>query len=441
MLAERTAVSNLQVEIININSSGEGVGRLGSGKVIFIPFALPGEIVEATVTGEKKAWAKGRLEKVLTPSPHRREPACPLFYSCGGCALQHLEYEKQLEWKKARVEESLVRLGDLQHSRVLPVLGASNPYHYRNKITLHWEQRGEKPILGFYRPGTNDIVETKRCLLASERINEALRALRKVLEGIKPVGKAETGRKQVILRYAFSRDEIMLVFSTPAGLEQPLVQRVPVFIETIPRLASVWHFSGKRGIHLEGKKRLQEKLLNGTFSLGPKTFFQVNPQQAEVLFQEVRSRLQEQPAFPGLADLHCGTGVMALLCADQASSVFGMDSFGPAIEDARKNARANRIEHAYFFTGSAEKILPRLLSRSPIQAALLNPPRQGCSASLVDILADTQVPFLVYVSCNPATLSRDLKRLTEQGYRVGTVQPLDMFPQTPHVECVVSLYK
>ncbi len=433
-------MQKVKIEITDLNSAGEGVGRLASGKVIFIPYALPGEKVTAVVAEEKKNRARGHLEDILFLSPYRREPPCPLFYFCGGCALQHLDYEQQLEWKRMNVRESLARLGKVHDVQVQPVLGAPSPFHYRNKITLHWrQQQNKKTLLGFYSLGSHEPVETKHCLLAAKPINDALKALHEMLDGVELSGEAKTGKKQITLRHTLSRDEIMLVFSTPEGAERGLLQKIPELKEKIPALASIWHFSGKQALHRWGQRQLQEQLLHCTFSLGPQAFFQVNPQQAARLFHEALKRLDQAPYLKGLADLHCGTGVMALLAADRAEQVYGMDSFGPAVEDARSNARANGIDHANFLKGTAEKVLPELLHSSTVEAALLNPPRQGCSQALLNTLTRAGIPRLIYISCNPATLSRDLQHFTAQGYQAGPVQPVDMFPQTPHVECVVLI--
>ncbi len=428
-----------RVHITALNSAGAGVGRLASGKVIFIPFALPGEMVEAVLRVEKKNWAQGELRRTLTHSPQRREPVCPHFYSCGGCALQHLEDEEQLSWKQNTVQENLRRLGHLQDTPVLPILESPAPLHYRNKITLQWEQRGETVVLGFYKPGTRDLVEIQSCYLAATPLNEALAGLPDLLHGLPLPARKQKSKKQVTLRYSWAQDEIMLVFSLPEGVGQALLQCLPALQERIPRLASAWYLAGNRTVHLAGKTRLRENLLGYTFSLGPRSFFQVNPRQAAKLFQEVRSRLPQETPLTGLVDLHCGTGVMTLLAAERSTKIFGVDTCGSAIADARENARVNQVPGAMFYQGTAEELLPRLLKKAPIKAALLNPPRQGCSERLLHTMAEAAIPSLIYVSCNPATLSRDLQRLAARGYTAEAVQPVDMFPQTPHVECVVLM--
>ncbi len=430
-----------RVQITALNSAGAGVGRLASGKVIFIPFALPGETVEAVLRAEKKSWARGELKEILTPSPRRREPVCPHFYSCGGCALLHLDDQEQLSWKHTTVRESLARLGNLQDIPVLPVLASPAPLHYRNKITLHWEQQGKNALLGFYQPGTWDLVEIHSCHLAAPPLHEALAGLPDLLRGLPLPARAQKSNKQITLRYSCAEDEIMLVFILPDEAEQALQQQLPALQERIPRLASTWHLAGHRASLLAGKPRLRERLLDCTFSLGPRSFFQVNPRQAARLFQEVRNRLPHGTPLTGLVDLHCGTGVMTLLAADRSARVFGIDTSASAIADARENALLNQVPGAAFFQGTAEEVLPRLLKKAPIEAALLNPPRQGCPERLLHTLAEAGIPSLIYVSCNPATLSRDLQRLTARGYTAEAVQPVDMFPQTPHVECVVLMSK
>ncbi len=437
-----------KVAVTGLNHEGEGVGRLENGKVVFIPFALPGEEVLCRLTTAKKNWCRGELQDILIPSPHRQNPPCPIYHHCGGCSLQHLLYEEQLQWKREKVRESISRLGGLQQLEVFPVLKADKVFGYRNKLTLHHARENKKTILGFYSPGTHQLVPVENCLLAPPLLNSALKQLSQILRHIGPLGAANTPAREVVLRQSFSRQELMFLFLSPAADTGQLRKIVRLLTTKIPSLLSAWQQLPGKGENpvfksLQGQEKLVEDLLGKEFCLGPGTFFQVNKDQAGVLYQNVLELLKPSAPLRLLVDLHCGAGFMAQLAAEMAHKVIGIDSFAPAVEDARYNAKANNISNAVFLAGAAEKHLPRLLQKNVElpEVGLLNPPRGGCSSALLRTIAGSSIPRLIYVSCNPATLARDLKILQEGGYRPGPVQPVDMFPQTHHVESIVALAK
>ncbi|RJX25118.1 MAG: 23S rRNA (uracil(1939)-C(5))-methyltransferase RlmD [Dethiobacter sp.] len=439
-----------KVTFTGLNHRGEGVARTAEGKIVFVPYALPGEEALIQVKEEKKTWSRGELGEILYPSPYRLEPPCPVFHSCGGCSLQHFDYEQQLLWKQQKVKEGLRRLGGLAEISVLPTMASPRIYGYRNKITLHWEQRRGEALLGYYPTKTHRLVTFQRCLLVSDYLNETMNVLKELLVNDNLPDMA--AGNQVVLRQSFYSNEVMVVIGAPDFLTEMLQEIARKLQERLPYLASVWQQiipvpgkgrPGKTWLKLlAGKDKIKEKLWHKDFYLGPGTFLQVNSFQAEILYKKVLELLQDKAPISCLADLYCGAGTLTLLAADCAAKVIGVDSFAPAIEDARLNARINNIENASFFTGSSEILLPRLLAgQNPPQAVLLDPPRQGCSQKLLQTISESHIPFLVYVSCDSATLSRDLKYLASQNYQPGPVQPVDMFPQTSHIETVVWLHR
>lgn len=438
-----------QISITGLNHEGDGVGRTEEGKVVFIPFALPREKISCNLTLEKKRWCKGELQEILSPSPHRIEPLCATYYQCGGCSLQHLEYKEQVKWKRGKVRQNLSRLGGLQQLEVLPLLSADNIFGYRNKLTLHYAQIKEKEnALGFFSPGTRSLVPVDNCLLASSLMNDAIKLLSKILQDLPPKKIKKTMNKEIVLRQSFSRQELLLLFRYFREDSEKLEKISHLLKEKQPALTSAWQeLPGKNERPackpLAGKEKLFEELLGKNFYLGPSTFFQVNKAQAQVLYQKVLELLEPVSPAGTLVDIHCGAGLMTLLTASMAQKVIGIESFPPAVEDARYNAQINNISNATFLEGAAEKHLPQLLKKKKEipDLALLNPPRVGCSPSLLRTINNSKIPHLIYVSCDPATLARDLRILINGGYRPGPVQPLDMFPQTSHVESIVALEK
>lgn len=438
-----------QVEITSLNHSGEGIGRKQDGKIVFVPYTLPGERALIEIVKEKKNWARGNLKKLLSISPRRREPSCEIFYQCGGCHLQHLHYEEQANFKEQMVQEVFARIGGLKNIKVSPLLKASHELYYRNKITLHWKNVKGNEQLGFYSPRSRLVVDTDHCLLAAPLINNTLKYLSPLIKDFKfPLTKRT---KQVVIKQSLNQKEVMVIFTAPAAYKESLKQLSHELQQNLPFITSLWHQvipsknakedkSSPRFLLLSGKEKLQEKILNRNFNLSPASFMQVNISQAEELYKKMLQYFQVNSPLSFVIDLYCGVGTTALLLAETAQKVIGIDSFEPGIEDAVENAKINDILHTSFLSGEAEKHLPHILRTEAVpEAVLLNPPRQGCSPGLLQELCSSKIPFITYISCNPVTLSRDEKFLLEHGYRPGAVQPVDMFPQTVHVECVTTL--
>ncbi|RDV83944.1 23S rRNA (uracil(1939)-C(5))-methyltransferase RlmD [Ammonifex thiophilus] len=425
------------LEITDLNHAGEGVGRF-SGLVVFVPFALPGERVRARVTEIKKNYARARPEKILSPSPDRVLPPCPSFGSCGGCQLLHLDYEHQLRFKNEVVENALSRLGKLKEIEVKPIWGMENPWHYRNKVRLHVAWEGRKPILGLYAPSSHVIghrVDQNACHLLDEQLNALARALARLM---RKHAEAFVGLTAVSLRLAAGTGETMVVLEGDGNHVE-----WKQFIKELTAATSVSTVVKVRARRKEevlyGKGYITALLDGLSFRFSALSFYQVNYVQTSKLY----SKVLEYASLSGreqVVDAYCGVGTIALFLARKAARVVGIEISPEAVALASVNAAQNGLNHVSFIKGAAEEVLPELLEREgAFDLVVLDPPRQGVKWAALESLAKARIPRVIYVSCNPATLARDLSFLSAQGYRVEEVQPVDMFPHTFHIECVAYL--
>lgn len=411
--------------IQGISHDGQGVGRI-EGKVVFVPGALPGEDVELTIVEEKKNYLRGRLTSIIKPAPERVDPPCLYFGQCGGCHYQHASYDLQVDLKTRVVEQTLQRVGGVE-ADIQPCVPAVRPWHYRNKAAWHGAMMDEIWKFGYYRGESNYIMDIDRCLLVSDAMQEAGLALGRAL-------RQSSLRTPLEVTVRESADgKIMTIVS---GMDSEAVRKLLPFVDE--QIASFYVNNGKGIECLKEGRAFEERLCGIRFELSPLSFFQVNTEQAEKLVGMVRESL-DLNGGEQLLDAYCGVGTLALSLAGQVKRVVGIESVSKAVEDAKKNARLNAFNNCRFLPGTAEQILPTLSQR--FDAVVLDPPRAGCHPQVIKAVERMRIPRVVYVSCEPATLARDLGRFQQAGYRVKKVQPLDMFPQTYHVETVVVLYR
>jgi len=428
---------------------GRGVGRV-NGFVVFVPDTAPGDRVRARLWRVKRGYGEADLVEVERPSSLRVAPPCPHFGPCGGCIWQHLDYAAQAAAKEAIVRESLAHLGNVRDVDVRPILRMSDPWYYRNKMEFTFHPEG---VLGLHRRGAFDrVVRIETCLLQSCVSNEILAIVRRFAEssGLSRYDpRGHTGLlRQVVIREGKATGEIMVGLIT-ASPEVPGIRDLATrLVDACPRIASVLH-GVNSGVSdglplsaisvLAGRPYIIEELAGLRFRIGLETFFQTNTAQAERLLQVVED-LAGLGGGETVFDLYCGVGTFSLLLARRAGRVHGVDIAPSAVEAARLNAALNGIANTDFENGDARRVLPELRRRAGLPDLLvLDPPRSGAGSRVMRRVVETGTPRILYVSCNPTTLAPELKDLVAAGYAVRTVQPLDLFPQTYHVECAVLL--
>jgi len=403
----------IELELSAMAHGGEALGHR-QGKVVFVPGAIPGEVVRARVVEDRNRWSRADLLAVLTASPHRIEPPCPYFGTCGGCQWQHIAYEAQLRYKRQVVIQQLQHLGHIQDPPVYPLVGMREPWSYRNHAQFAVTGSGR---LGFQAAHSRDVVPIDRCLILHPLLGE----LRRVLE----VDWSDLTR--LSLRAGIHTGDRMCIFE--AESDEPPALEVDVEVSCVFRLRD------GRDIPLIGLDAYHELIRGRRFRVSASSFLQVNTEQAETVIEIIRSYLDPQPDDT-LLDVYCGVGSIGLSLADQVGSLIGIEEHPAAVADARANA--SDTVHVTFMEGDAQAVLSDL--REPVSKVVLDPPRQGCGPQVIESLRHLAPRRIVYVSCDPATLARDAVLLAQTGYSLVEVQPVDMFPQTYHIE-TVSLWQ
>ncbi len=429
-----------------LGTHAEGVAR-ADGFTVFVPGALPGEKIRARVETVKKSYATAALTEILEASPERTEPRCPVYESCGGCQLQHLSYAAQLREKQRQVEDAVRHIGKLRDVKIFPTLG-TEPWGYRNKMQFPVGKAKGEIAVGCFAQGSHSIIDTETCHIQKQANNEIMNAMREAVRHFHlPVYDEDkhTGLIRHVMGRVGANGDVMAVIVT-AKKDLPRAKELVKFLRArVPKLVSVhqniqtYHNNvilGRETKLLWGKSAIFDSIGPLSFQISPRSFFQVNTAQAEVLYGKALE-------FAGLrggetvVDAYCGTGTITLFLARKAAKAYGIEVVSTAIADAKKNAHTNHIKNAEFIVGDATQIMPRLY-RNGIHpdVVVTDPPRAGCTPVVLETFVKMQPSRIVYVSCNPATLARDLAILDELGYRTEKIQPVDMFPQTSHVESV-----
>lgn len=442
---------NYELIINGYSHQGEGMGRV-SNFTFFVPGAIPEERVRVKINEVKKNFARSRLEEIISSSPHRIKPFCPVYHLCGGCHLQHIAYEEQLEMKKGIVENALDRIGN-QNIKALPTIGMKDPWRYRNKGYFQVSQEKGMIRLGFYKAGSYDFVPASGCVLFGLQINRLVSYLEEQLSLQKiTIYNSKTGGgnlRNILIRESRSTGEIMIVLITKEdnlGFDQNILNNL---VKTFPQVISIYQninrspkavLLGKDFRLLKGKPDLEDAIGPFKFKISPQSFFQVNVVQAEILNEKVL----EYANLSGeetVIDSYCGTAAISIYLAKRAEKVYGIEVEKSAVRDAKINCELNGIFNLKLFSGKAEEWLYNW-SRSyeEIHLIIVDPPRRGCSSKVLKGIIKIKPKKIIYVSCNPATLARDLKYLTkDDDYKLKKVLPIDMFPQTSHIECIASL--
>lgn len=439
-----------EIAIRSLGHSGEGVGSKDDFTV-FVPGALVGEVVLAKITLVKKNYAVGSLVRVIAPSEERVEPICPIYETCGGCQLQHLSYDGQLIAKRQQVVDALQRIGKQTALTVHPTLGASSPWLYRNKMQFPVGEKKGRTIIGCYAKGSHDIIATENCHIQMDANNHIVQAASKILTEMKIPAYREKDDRGVV-RHIIGRvgagGQAMAVIVTKTKTLPKAEEFVARLRGEVPALVSIMHninpkrtnvILGQETHCLWGQKTIQDGIGKLMFDISAQSFFQVHTAQADVLYQKALA-YADLNGNETVIDAYCGTGTISLFLAQKAKKVYGIEIVAPAIRDAKKNAEANRITNAEFLVGDAVEVMPRLYEQGVrADVVVVDPPRSGCDPIVLETFARMNPERIVYVSCNPASLARDIAVLNELGYRAEEVQPVDMFPQTSHVESVALL--
>ena len=437
--------------ITGLGHSGEGVGRM-DGFTVFVQYALPGEVVMARIEEVRTNFARGRLIGIENTNPQRVSPACPIYEDCGGCQLQHLSYEGQLAEKYLTVQDAIRRIGKLSDVAIKPVLGMKDPWRYRNKSQFPVGKKEGDLIAGCFAARTHEIVPTDSCLIQHTMNDRLLAVVREIASDIGIEAYDEkTGRgtlRHIMGRFGTASGEVMAVLVT-SPVDFPGKDRMVTQLRTrMPELTSIQQninsartnvILGRETRVLWGAPVITDHIGHFSFQISAESFFQVNTAQTQVLYEKT---VQAAGLSGGetVFDLYSGTGTISLFLAEKAAEVYGIEFSKAAVADAEKNALTNAVMNVNFIAGDVAERIVELHARGiRPDVVVMDPPRAGCAEIVLRTAAEMGPDRLVYVSCNPATLARDLAILGEMGYATKSIQPVDMFPQTYHVECIASI--
>lgn len=440
--------------IVDLTHEGNGVAKI-EGYPVFIPEALPGEKVEVLIVKVNKKFGYGKLLKVLESNEARQTPPCPVFYKCGGCQLQHMTYDMQLAMKQTQVKNVMKKIAHLEHVPVHPVLGMESPWEYRNKIQVPVGEKDGDIIMGFYQQRSHHIIsDMETCLIQNPTGDSLMQGLRHILNELNIPAydeKSHSGvMRHVVIRTAYESNDTMFILVTKTKKlpnKEVLVEKIT---SQFPEVKSIVHninpektnvILGQATRTIYGEDHIIDRIGPLQFKISPKSFFQVNPTQTKKLYDQAIEYAQITKDDI-VVDAYCGIGSISLFLAQKAKKVYGVEIVPDAIKDAKVNAGLNGIDNVEFVVGEAEKVMPEWKAQGiKPDVILVDPPRKGCDASFLQTMIEMNPKRIVYVSCNPSTLARDLRILEDGGYATQALTPVDMFSQTNHVEVVSWLKK
>ncbi|HZK28497.1 MAG TPA: 23S rRNA (uracil(1939)-C(5))-methyltransferase RlmD [Thermoclostridium sp.] len=440
-----------EIDITGMTHEAMGVGKV-EGMAIFVQGAIKGERVVAKIIKVAKNYAVARVEKWIRKSSERREPFCHVYKRCGGCSLQHMTYDMQLMFKHGVVTDNLERIGGFRGINVNRVIGMDNPMNYRNKAQYPVGMDDNGPISGFYARRTHTIIDSDSCGIQHASSEKTKNAIMDIIKELKIPVYDEDNRtgilRHIVTRISYSTGDIMLILVVTDVKILKLDELVQSIKNRIPAVKSIVLNINKRTDNvilgdkvktIYGTDTLIDNIGGLTFHIPPLSFYQVNPLQTEILYNKAVEFAQLSDSET-VFDLYCGIGTISLFLAKRAKKVIGVEVVPEAVEAAQYNAKINNITNVEFFCGAVEEVVPSLYKKSiTADVVVVDPPRKGCDATLLETMVRMQPKRIVYVSCNPSTLARDLKYLAANGYDIKEVQPVDLFPWTEHVETVCLL--
>ncbi|NLN47824.1 MAG: 23S rRNA (uracil(1939)-C(5))-methyltransferase RlmD [Clostridiales bacterium] len=439
------------IEAIDLTHDGLGVGKIG-GFTVFVKGAIPDETAKARITKVLKNYSYGRLLEIIKPSIYRIEPVCPVFDKCGGCQLQHISYEGQLDFKTKIVKDALERIGGFTDVKINEAMGMNMPWNYRNKAQYPVGMKNGVLSIGFYTERSHEIVNVENCLIQGKENDRIIKIIREFIKNhnisIYDEATGEGLIRHIMIRTGFKTGEIMICVVIN-GDDMPYIKELAETLRT--------KVEGLRSFILNTNKKktnvvlgMENKIIYGDgficdhigkfkFKISPQSFFQINPVMTELLYEKAL----EYAGLGGgetVIDAYCGIGTISLFLSQKAKKVYGIEIVKQAVLDAKENAGLNNVGNVEFLHGESETVIPKLYEEGiKADVIVVDPPRKGCDEKLLETIAEMSPERVVYISCNPATLARDLKYLSEWGYEVKEVQPVDMFPWTVHVETVCLL--
>lgn len=441
---------SIPLTISDLTAQGDGLGQF-QGRVVFVPNTVPGDQIRVRLVRVKPNYATGLLQELEQASPHRIRPACIVADKCGGCQWQHVDYDLQLQTKQQIVRDALERIGHLQLPPAEPILAAPQILRYRNKVTYPIDENGGRIRIGYFQQGSHRLINLNQCPVQDERLDVYLQEIKIDLqEAGWPTydeGQHRGRLRHLGLRIGRRTGEVLLTLVSRDARLPELENWAERWMGRYPDLVGVClnlnphrtnAIFGAETLLVAGRSALQEQFAGHTIWIDSTSFFQINTEQAETFFTWIGSQLSLS-GHETVVDAYCGIGTLSLLLAPRVSRVLGVESLPEAVAQARHNARVNQIDHARFFEGAVETVLPTL---PPADVVILDPPRKGCDRSVLETLLLQHPHQIVYISCHPATLARDLEVLVGSGrYRLTQWRAADFFPQTGHVESVAFLTK
>lgn len=431
----------------------DGKGIVKNGKqVVFVDGALIGETLKVKIIYESKNQTLGKIEKIIKPSPNRVKPFCNLANDCGGCTLQHANYDEQLSFKTKHVQDCINKFAKLD-IKVNPCIGMKDPFFYRNKSQVPFSMSKGKIKYGFYKQDTHSIIQMNQCKIQSEESNEILKAIKCLMEKYKIPAYEEDRRRgvvrHVLIKKGFTTEQIMVVFVTNTDTFPNRKLLIKDLLKSFPNIKTIVQnintrdtnvILGEKEMVLFGSGYIEDILMGVRFKISSKSFYQVNPIQTEILYSKA-IELADLKKTDRVLDAYCGIGTIGLIASKNASEVIGVEIVKDAIKDAKNNAILNNINNVHFVLADAGDFMVNFSKTSEkIDVVFVDPPRKGCDERFLSSIIKLSPKKIVYISCNPSTLARDLYTLKDD-YIINVVQPVDMFPHTFHVETIALLTK
>ena len=440
------------VDIVDIGQGGVGIGKY-EGFTVFVDGGLVQDKIKVKITKSKKNYAVGDIVEIIEKSPFRVERKCSeSLRQCGGCQIQELDYQKQLDVKTNEVKQVISRIGKLDDVVIHDTLGMEHPFRYRNKAQFPIQKKDNMPVIGFYKKKSHDLISTDECIIQHEVNDKIIKIIKTYIRAYNVSIYDEKTHKgllrHLVTKVGFTTGEVMIVLVANGKKLPYLKELASVLKENIPGFKTLVVnvntqktnvILGKENIVAYGDGMIRDYIGELVFEISPLSFFQVNPLQTEVLYNKALeyANLGENDT---VFDIYCGIGTISLFLAQKAKKVYGIEIVEDAIKDAKRNAKINNMDNVEFYVGKAEEVVPKMYKQGKrANVVVVDPPRKGCDEKVLDTIVSMEPDRVVYVSCNPSTLARDLAYLNERGYKCHEIQPVDMFPHSVHVENVAWL--